>query len=34
MLKLPKRCPTCGRKMIEREQDFVCEHCGKKVVIN
>lgn len=31
MLNLPKRCPTCGRKMVEEEKDFVCDNCGKRI---
>ena len=31
MLQLPKRCPTCGRKMNKTEAGYVCPHCGKEL---
>jgi predicted RNA-binding Zn-ribbon protein involved in translation (DUF1610 family) len=32
MLQLPKRCPTCGRKMEQADTGYVCPHCGKELI--
>ncbi len=34
MLNLPKRCPTCGRKMDKTDKGYACPHCGKELIEN